>query len=47
MSLLPELEDIARTLGLDRARVQAGLVGGRSEELRARVLERDAAAKQQ
>lgn len=47
VSLLPELEDIARTLGLDRARVQAGLVGDRSEELRAHVLERDAAAKQQ
>lgn len=47
VSLLPELEDIARTLGLDRARVQAGLVGKRSEELRTRVLERDAAAKQQ
>lgn len=47
VSLLPELEGVADRLGLPMRNVHDALVGRRAQELQARVLERDAAAKQQ
>ena len=47
VSLLPELEGVADRLGLAMRDVHDALVGRRAQELQTRVLERDAAAKQQ